>query len=201
NITPEKIRKAKEVFDYAKYIIRYFDTWDKDELPNPEKYSATERDYIEQTNIFYTEGMKFILCHELAHAKKHLDNLPDEACQSCFQEIEIEADKEAIENIMLGSGQERKIIAEVGIVMGILSMIFFRSTTTGKKHPNVEDRLTIALEIMQTRDDSYAWAFACVGLELWDTQFELNFNWNNKGKVTYKELYYEIVNQIKAIHN
>jgi len=198
NISPEKIQKAKEVFDYAKYLIRYFDRWNKDELPNPEIYPATERDYIEQTNIFYSEGMKFILCHELAHAKKHLDNLPDESCQSCFQEMEYEADNEAIDNILLGSGGERKFIAEVGVVMGILSMIFFRSTTTGKKHPNVEDRLTNALERMQAPEDSVAWAFACVGLELWDEQFELNFDWKNKGNITYKELYFEIVNQLKA---
>ena len=80
------------------------------------------------------------------------------------------------------AGQNSKFIAEVGIVMGILSMIFFRSNTTGKKHPNVEDRLTNALERMHASEDSFAWAFACVGLELWDEQFELHLDWKSKEK-------------------
>lgn len=197
-INPEKIKKAKDVFNYGKFLIKHFDHWDKDDLPNPEKYPAADRDYIEQTNIFFSEGMKFILCHELVHAKKHLGKLPEESCQECFQDMEFDADNEAIDNILLGAGEHGKFIAEVGITLGILSMIFFRSTTTGKKHPNVEDRLTNALQRMQASEDSFAWAFACVGLELWDEQFELNFDWNSKGKITYKELYFEIVTQLKA---
>lgn len=197
-ISPEKIEKAKEVFNYAKYLIRHFDKWDKNELPNPERYAATDRDYIEQSNIFYTEGMKFILCHELAHAKKHLDNLPEESCVTCFQEMEYDADNEAIDNILLGAGQDRKFIAEIGIVLGILSMIFFRSTTTGIKHPNVEDRLTNALHRMKAGEDSIAWAFACIGLELWDEQFDLKFDWKAKSQMTFQGLYFDIIEQIKA---
>jgi len=197
-ISPDKVDKAKEVFNYARYLIKHFDHWDKDELPNPERYPAAERDYIEQSNIFFTEGMKFILCHELAHAKKHLDELPDDSCISCFQEMEYDADNEAIDNILLGAGQERKFIAEVGIVLGILSMIFFRSTTTGTKHPNVEDRVTNALQRMGAVEDSIAWAFACVGLELWDEQFDLKFDWKAKGTITFRDLYFNIIEQIKS---
>lgn len=197
-ISPEKIEKAKEVSNYARFLIKHFDKWDKDELPNPERYSAANRDYIEQSNIFFTEGMKFILCHELAHAKKHLDSLPDGSCISCFQEMEYEADNEAIDNILLGAGKEGKFIAEIGIIFGILSMIFFRSTTTGIKHPNVEDRLTNALIRMNAGEDSIAWAFACVGLELWDEQFDLKFDWAAKGKITFKALYFSIIDQMKS---
>lgn len=196
-VTPEKIEQAKELFAYAKYLIKYFAPWDKENSPNPEKYSAEERIYIEQTNLFYTESMKFILCHELAHAKKHLDNLPDQDCANCFQDMEFEADNEAIDNMLKGANYDNNFLIEIGITLGLLSMIFFRSTTTGVKHPNVEDRLTNALYRMAASDDSIAWAFACIGLELWDEQFELFLNWKQKGKITYKELYFDIVKQIK----
>lgn len=173
-----------------KYLI-------KDLLPNPERYNAVDRTYIEQTNILFTEGIKFILCHEVAHAKKHLDNLPDQDCPSCFQEMEYDADNEAIDNILHGANGN-EFILELGVVIGILSMIFFRSTTSGTKHPNVEDRLTNALNRMKANEDSIVWAFACIGLELWDEQFDLKFDWKAKGTITFRDLYFSIVEQIKS---
>lgn len=198
SISQEKIEKAKDLFSYAKSLVKYFSEWDKDEYPNPERYPAENRDYVEQSNIYCTEGIKFILCHEFAHAEKHLDALPDSDCLSCFQDMEFEADNEAIDNILRGTSKEKKFIVEIAIVMGVISMIFFRSTTSGQKHPNVEDRLTNALERMAVDDNSRAWAFACVALELWDDQFNLQFDWKAKGTVTYKQLYFNTVAQIKA---
>lgn len=196
-VTEEKIENAKKLFDYAKLLIKHFESWDKDLLPNPERYQAEERNYVEQSSMFFTESIKFILCHEFAHAKKHMDNLPDESCNSCFQEIENEADNIAIDNIMQGDILREKIIVEVGIVLGILSMIFFRSTTTGIKHPNVEDRLTNALIRMGALPNSDVWAIACIGLELWDKQFNLSLDWTQSGQ-NYKDLYYSIIEQIKS---
>lgn len=54
-------------------------------------------------------------------------------------------------------------------------MIYFSSNTTGKTHPNVEDRITNALESLELREDDYALEMACIGLELWEEQFKLNF--------------------------
>lgn len=72
-ISQENIEKAIEVFAHARSLISYFSEWDKTELPNPEKYMAEKRDYVEQTNILYTEGMKFIMLHEYVHAKNMLE--------------------------------------------------------------------------------------------------------------------------------
>lgn len=80
-------------------------------------------------------------------------------------------------------------------------MLYFRSTTTGVKHPNVEDRLTWALEKLEVADNEYAWAFACVGLELWAEQFGIDFDWSMRDKVPYKFLYYDIVDQLKKMNN
>jgi hypothetical protein len=141
--------------------------------------------------------MKFIMCHEYIHAKKHLDNEPDSSCEDCFRDMEYEADNEAIALLLKGTTPDYKFALDISIVLGIVSMFFFSSTTTGKKHPNAEDRLTNALERLDIDEENRAWAFACVGLKLWDEQFNLQFNWNGKGELSYKTLYYNIVNQIK----
>ncbi|WP_307529326.1 hypothetical protein [Pedobacter sp. W3I1] len=60
-INEDEIAKARELFAYGKSLIAFYSVWDKDNLPNPEKYLAEKRNYIEQSNICYTEAMKFIL--------------------------------------------------------------------------------------------------------------------------------------------
>ncbi|WP_217607209.1 hypothetical protein [Chitinophaga sp. GbtcB8] len=196
-ISQDKILQAKDLFAYAKSLIVMYSEWNKDEMPNPERYNASNRDYIEQTNVFFTEGMKFILCHEYIHAKKHLDNLPESSCDDCFKDMEVEADNEAIDLLLKGTSPSNRFVIDIGVVLGVVSMFFFSATTTGRKHPNAEERLTNALERLAISDDSHAWAFACVGLELWDEQFSLELNWKGKGSVSYKALYYDIMSQIK----
>lgn len=200
-VSSEKIAQAKTVFDYARQLIVFFDRWDKDELPNPEKYLAENRDYIEQTNIFFTESMKFILCHEFVHAKKHLPDLPDPSCDSCYKDMEYEADNEAIDLLLWGTPPEKRFIVDIGIVLGLLSMFYFDAETSGKKHPNLEDRLTNAIERLQISEKSEVWAFACIGIELWDGQFDQRFNWSGKGNISYREMYHRIVGQIKERSN
>jgi hypothetical protein len=85
---------------------------------------------------------------------------------------------------------------ETGIVFGLLSMFFFRSTTESIKHPNTEDRLTNALDRLNLEDDSFCWGIACVGLKMWDEQFGHYFSWEPH-PVSYKRQYYDIVRQIK----
>ena len=92
-ISEENIALAQKVFDYARHLIVDFSTWDKDEMPNPERLLAEKRTYIEQTNCFYTEAMKFILCHELTHLEKHVDNINEQTTASNYLAFEIEADQ------------------------------------------------------------------------------------------------------------
>jgi len=197
NVSQTEIDQAIELFAYARKLIVYFEVWDKEEMPNPEKYLAERRNYIEQTNIFFTESMKFILCHEFVHAKKHISNLPEAGCDSCYKDMEYEADNEAIDLILWGTPPDRRFIVDIGILFGLLSMFYFDDVTSGKKHPNLEDRLTNAIERLHLSERSEVWAFACVGLELWDNQFDQKFNWSEKGKISYREMYYNIVGQIK----
>lgn len=193
------IDEAYELFDYAKSLIVHFTEWEKDQLPNPEKYSleGNRRNYIEQTTAIYTEAIKFILCHEFTHAKNHIDKLGDPNLEiSHFLDFEKEADDYAIDlmkkGMIPGLNQEA---SEIGIVIALLLMFFFRRSTISKKHPNSEDRLTTALEKLNLPDSHVAWGIACIGLKLWDDQFNLNFNWAKE--LPYKESYYKIVKQIK----
>ncbi|NCT93669.1 MAG: hypothetical protein GXC72_04535 [Chitinophagaceae bacterium] len=206
-ISQENIEKAKEVFDYAKYLIVDFLPWDKAKLPNPEIYRAEKRDYVEQTNLFYTEAVKFILCHEFTHLKKHVEQINEETTESHYLNFEAEADNDAIDMMKKAISYSEHPLAvahrlaiETGIVFGFVSMFFFSSTTEGVRHPNMEDRLTNALERLNLADDHFAWGIACVGLQMWDEQFGHNFIWTEK-IISYKEQYYDIIQQIKNPKN
>jgi hypothetical protein len=199
-VSAEELERALGMFDYGRQLIVYYDPWNKDEMPNPERYMAEKRDFIEQTNIFFTESMKFILGHEVIHAKKHLPNLPDPACDDCYKDMEYEADLEAIDLILSGTSADRRFIVEIGIVLGLLSMFYFAGETSGKRHPRVEDRLGHAIARLNIAPDSQVWGFACVGLELWDRQFNHAFDWAGKGQVSYQEMFERIVGQIKVRH-
>ncbi|TKK65434.1 hypothetical protein FC093_20195 [Ilyomonas limi] len=202
-ISQENINKAKEVFNYARYLIMNFERWNKDELPNPEVYQAEKRDYVEQTNIYYTEAVKFILCHEFTHLKLHVEQIDNETTDTHYLAFEQEADNNAIDMMKKGisnsntlSDIAHNLAIEIGIIFGILSMFFFYATTKGTKHPNDEDRLTNALERLELPENHYAWGIACVGLKMWDEQFEHYFTWRNN-PISYKDQYYDIVRQIK----
>jgi hypothetical protein len=196
-VSEEEIAKAKSLFDYGKSLIVYFSPWDKDELPNPEIYLAEKRNYIEQSNMCYTEAAKFILAHELTHLERHIDQLDSETPDSHYLAFEQEADKLAIEHVLKGIPTMGYIAASTGIVIGLLSMLFFSATTTDKRHPNTEDRLSAALEQMKLSDNDSAWGMACIGLELWEEQFNLQFEWLENPDSP-KAQYYNLIQQIKA---
>ena len=191
--------KAIELFDYAKSLIVAFSKWNKDSQPNPEIYLAEKRDFIEQPNCFYTEAIKFILCHEYTHAIKHLDilNSEKEIQLSGFIDFEKEADYDAIELMEKGiyPNKINELPIQIGITIGILSMFFFKAKTVNEIHPNTEDRLVNALEQMEIGDNNECWSIALVGLRLWDEQFGLDFEWSNSE--TDKEQFYNVIEQIK----
>lgn len=200
-ISPELLAKANELFDYAKSLISVFDKWDVENMPNPERYLAENRNYIEQPNMFYTEAIKFILCHEYVHAIRHIDKIKaGDYEHSHYIEFEREADYEAIELMKKGIGAKSPAHpVPIGVTLGILSMFFFKSNTKALRHPNTEDRLVQALVQLQLDDDSPCWGLALVGLKLWSEQFGLSLHWNLL--LPDKEAFYEVVGQIKAAAN
>lgn len=201
-IDNEILEKAYELFRYAKFLIVDFEEWNKDKLPNPEKYLAENRDFIEQPNCFYTEANKFILCHEYIHAIKHIDDIVNNKYEnSHFIEFEKEADFEAIELIKKGifPNKMNELPIQIGITLGILSMFYFKATTSGIKHPNTEERLVSALNQLDLSDNSECWGIALVGIELWAEQFNLDLQWNKE--LNDKEAFNDLIYQIKEKTN
>lgn len=206
-VSQDNIEQASEVFDYARYIIAHFDIWDKEILPNPEIYLAEKRDYVEQTNVYYTEAVKFILLHEFTHLRSHREKVTPETQDSHYIEFEWDADNASIDMMIRGASDEnnpfdeaKKLAIENGIIFGILSMFFFNaSTKVDEKHPNTEDRLTNALERLKLGEMHFAWGIACVGLKFWAGQFGILLEWND-GLGTYRHQYYDVITQIKKLH-
>lgn len=214
-ISEDIIQKAKDLFSYAKSLILVHDEWNKELLPNPEKYLAEERTFIEQPNMFYNEAVKFILCHEFIHAAKHLDELDKGIDISHYLDFEKEADSEAIKILktepLINNEVLKKLgfpeiplpphgefITQIGVIMAILSMFYFKATTDGGvKHPDVEDRLLEAIDLLEIEDTSHCWGILIVGLTLWIEQFNLGLNINYD--LSYKEAFYNLIEQIKKL--
>lgn len=203
-ISQENIDVANEMFDYARLLIVDFRKWDIENLPNPEKYLAENRNYIKQPTMYYNSAIKFILCHEYSHLKfEHLKQINNNTEKSRFCEFEYEADNYAIDSIKKGyfpsehfAAEAQKLANEIGVVFGILVMFYFKATTEGVKHPNTEDRLTNAIERLNIDNNHPAWGIACVGLKFWDSQFGKNLTWEI-GEKSFRDVYYEIIDQIK----
>jgi len=195
-VNENEITKAKELFNYGKSLIAYYSPWDKDTLPNPEIYLAENRNYVEQTNMCYTVAVTFILAHELTHLERHLDQLDSKTPNSHYLAFEEEADREAINHTIKLRGQMGDIAVNTGIIVGLLSMLYFSVNTTGLRHPNIEDRITNALEILELNENDPAWGMACVGLELWEQQFDLSFDWLSNPDSP-RQQYYHLVEQIQ----
>jgi hypothetical protein len=147
--------------------------------------------------------VKFILCHEFKHLKDHIDKIDEKTSPEIFVVFETEADNAAIDMMKLGISYKddafsiaHRLAVENGIIIGLVSMFFFSPITDSAKHPNFEDRLTNALERLGLGEDHCAWGIACIGLQFWEEQFGLNFQWCNDN-ISRKEQYFQIVEQIK----
>jgi hypothetical protein len=198
-VSDKLIKKAKALFDYGKSLIVDFTKWDIDNIPNPEKYLAEERDFIEQPNIFFTHAVDFILAHEYIHAIKHIDEIRKGVYdKSSFIAYEKEADYEAVELMKKGihPSQINLLGIHIGITIGILSMLYFNSSTKGSKHPNIEDRLVDALNQLNLDENSPCWGIALIGIELWAEQFGLNYKWDKN--LSDKQAFDKVIAEIKS---
>jgi len=187
-ISKVNIDKAEKLFCYAKSLISYYSDWDIDNLPNPEKYLAENRNYIEQTNCIFTEAVKYILCHEFTHAIKHIN---EGECNNNISN-EVEADYDAIELMK----KSATLVMNLGIVCGILALFFMSPTTSSESHPDNHHRLIKAIEQMNIKDDNdCSYGIAIIGIELWNKQFNLRIKNNNLD--TYKRTFYDLMKQIE----
>lgn len=194
---PEEIERAKQLLEYGLFLIYDFKEWDKDKLPNPEKYQAEFKDYTQQSSAIFTEAIKWILAHEYTHIKDHIDHFSQATSTSHIFTWELEADKNATA-IMKKSIQDdsHAICVHGGVVCAILSLLFLDSKTDSLDHPNIEDRLTDALEQLDLTEDDYVWGLSCLGLKYWGNTYAIPIEIKKVGN-SHKDLYYDIIKQIK----
>lgn len=197
-IDKEKIDKAQELFNYAKSIIVMFSEWDKNNLPNPEEYSAEDVFFIERANGLFVYAMNFILCHEFAHIElEHIEKLKQgQNSTSDILKFEIEADARAMELVLNGINDKTKLSAEIGVLMGLCCMLFFKQKSETTTHPATDDRIHKLIEKVNASNADPHWGIAVLAFKLWDDQFVKNFNWP-KSVHDLKELYELIRTEIQ----
>jgi len=198
----ELLGLAEELFDYAKSLVTAYSKWDINYFPNPEFYDANTEEgfYIKASTDLYVEAMNFILFHEIAHAElKHIEqrnsnNLEGDGVKA----LEIEADSRAI--VLLLKNHRNLKISHLAITVGLASMLFMsRDLSGGNSHPDIDVRIENAVNIIKPAEDSPVWAFLILFLRLWDQQFSHNFV-NSTNYNSFKELYYELMEQAKQIN-
>ena len=143
----EAAASAKLLLSYGRSLFHFYTPWDKKTLPNPEEYGTGEEFYIERTNSLFVFAINFILCHEYAHVENgHLDQLAT-ATVADRRRFEIEADARAIELVLKGRNGFNDSNIELGTLMGLGALLFFRSSTSGGLvHPDTDTRIVTYLE-------------------------------------------------------
>lgn len=197
-IDAKKIEIAQELFEYAKSLIVTFSKWDKDHLPNPEEYFQDDNFYVERANGLFVYAMNFILCHEFAHIEKeHLTQLKQGINSvNHILSFEKEADLRAMELVLSATTCETKLTAEIGVLIGLSSKLFFKQKSETSTHPATDDRMHSLIEKVNPADSDAHWGFAILAFKLWDNQFMKNFNWP-KEVFGLKDLYKIIREEIR----
>lgn len=196
---PELIKDAEKLFAYAKSLIRGYTLWDLEELPNPEYYDpqSPEGYYVERSNDLFVEVVNFILYHEIAHAElEHIKQINDhQLSNNEVKELELEADSRAIELVLESCRNAR--MSELAIIIGLASMIFFRDNLNGgSKHPDLDVRLQNAIKLINPPEDNSIWIILALFLKIWDKQFNIGLRESRTEFDTYKEVFYDLLNQI-----
>ena len=129
----------------------------------------------------------------------HVDKLENET-QSIAEENLIEeydADLFAFERIMKGANNlTNSHTAEVGLVAGLCSILFFSSDMKGGDHPDPDERLKIILEKLNLQPEDNLWGIACVALKLWANHNTVDLEWPTIVD-TYSDLFYSTLEVLK----
>ncbi len=196
-IDADLVKETEELFQYSKSLIKVFASWDKTYFPNPEEFSENEEFYILRANSLFIYANNFILCHEYAHIEmKHINEIKTASNQE-RKKFEKQADERAIKLMLDGKNGVNDKSIDLGILIGLASLLFFKNNTDGgETHPDTDDRIKTYLEKLNLSFDQPIWGSASLFFKLWDNQFDLNFNWPKQVN-DFKEMFYNILEQIE----
>lgn len=191
-------REAFKLWEYGISLLSIYSKWDID-LPNPESYDEKYEELIPRINSLYLTAMNFVLAHEFSHLELEHDSRVDPALEQNEQSIvfEKEADSRAISLVLAGADDDNTMTIKMGLLMGLCSLLFFKSVTKSECYPDVDDRIDAVISIINPEDAEDAiWGIATLAYKLWDKQYGKGLIWEN-GLESPKHLYYSIKNQVK----
>jgi hypothetical protein len=188
NVKPAKrIASSSQVLKQARRLLRYglmlrkeFKPWRINSVPNPQKYDAGDREYIEKANGIFCIGTAFVLLHEIAHVHLgHTDLLKKRTHLSTHDKVthEIAADKWAIEKIKEGLGNQMDTTKCCGVVAGLVALLLMSPSLLGGEHPDRDDRLRDGLKALDLPETSNIWSIALVGIRIWEQTYEQPIVW------------------------
>lgn len=181
------VGEAMSVLGAGISLTQYFHDTAFFELPNPE---TTKKDsqYVTKANGIYCGAMTFTLLHEFAHQiYGHVDyySAPDES-----KKDELSADDYAISKIEQNYRMEKGPTLKAGVVFGIIALTYLDESLSGDDtHPDLDDRLTTAMEKLDLDEDNHLWGVAALGLTFWAKRYNHNLDMPESA-ATVKELFY-----------
>jgi hypothetical protein len=189
------VRKATDLFKCGMGLLRKYQREEFFALPNPEKYIETDQYYIERTNGIYTAAMTFILLHEFGHQfYKHLDYTPTSAES---KKEEFIADEFAIDKIAYNFKSEKGTSYKFGIIAALCSFMFIDdSLSGGDSHPDIDDRLTVAMEKLDLGEFDDMWCVASLACRLWASHYEIVLDLPEEVD-NYRQFYYLTMEEMR----
>ncbi len=193
-----KIQEAYALWAYGVSLIDNYTEWNKELFPNPEYYDERYEDLIPKINGVYLAAMCFILAHEFAHLElEHSKtDIPGMDNNELGIIIEKEADLRALNLVINHKTTINSTGENMGVLVGLCSLLFFKSTTEEKAYPDVDDRIDAVFNFVNPDPMDSMWTIATLAYRLWDNLYGINLEWT-EGLDTPKSLYYSIKKQVE----
>ena len=191
------VKKAIDSFNSGMGLLKSFQETVFFNLPNPEKYTEVDQYYIQRTNSIYTAAMTFILLHEFGHQfHKHLDYDPT---SEESKNDEYLVDGFAIDKISYNFSLDKGTTYKFGIIATLCSFIFLNNSLKGGDfHPDIDERLSVAMEKLELDELDNMWGVASLAFRLWSNHYKIKLDLPDKVD-NYKQLYYLTISEVKKI--
>ena len=190
------VSRAMSVLGAGISLVNYFHKDVFFDLPNPET-TENDSEFVTKANGIYCGAMTFTLLHEFSHQiYGHVDyySPPDES-----KKDELSADDYAIYKIQQNFGNEKGATLKAGVVLGIVALAFLDKTLTGgETHPDLDDRLQIAMEMLDLDENNHLWGIAALGLTFWTKRYGYKVNMPMTVETT-KELFYLTCAEVRRL--
>lgn len=193
------IRNSINIFNNGFDLLNTYKDRQFYQFPNPEKYNKYDKYYIEKVNAIFCAAMVFILLHEYAH--QFLGHLDNNYKSEEPQNDEYACDEYAIDKMSSKLSTKESSTYKFGIIAAISSLIIYdKSLEGGEMHPDIDERLEMAMNKMKIEDIHYLWGVASLTYKLWGIKYNKDIEmppvFNN-----YKHLFEYIQVKIRELKN